>query len=185
MQVAYGDEVTADVSTYHVNCFGICCDMRKSVIAVNGVMLGIQILAMIVIGVGGSMMGSAFNDMAADIDDDYQKQQMEEFSQQAGAAGGMVIGFLELLIFVGVIFTSLGIFGALKFNKCALITTSVFYSLSILGNLLSFNSDIVGQSLINVALPCLFLYPHVCMLRLMDQGIMTPENYHRVQKGCC
>eukprot|EP00531_Pseudo-nitzschia_arenysensis_P013199 CAMPEP_0116119052 /NCGR_PEP_ID=MMETSP0329-20121206/2434_1 /TAXON_ID=697910 /ORGANISM="Pseudo-nitzschia arenysensis, Strain B593" /LENGTH=188 /DNA_ID=CAMNT_0003612725 /DNA_START=80 /DNA_END=646 /DNA_ORIENTATION=- len=180
MQIAYGDEVTGDSSQYHVNCLGFCCDFRKAVIAVNGVMLGFQLLMMIIIGVGAGAMGGAMNDALADVDDDVTKQAMSDFS----AGGGALVGFFEVIIFIGVIFTGLGIFGALKFNKCALITTSVYYSLSVLGSLFSFNSDIAGQSIVNIILASLFLYPHVCFLILMDKGVMTPENYPRIAKCC-
>eukprot|EP00533_Pseudo-nitzschia_delicatissima_P007612 CAMPEP_0116111728 /NCGR_PEP_ID=MMETSP0327-20121206/18601_1 /TAXON_ID=44447 /ORGANISM="Pseudo-nitzschia delicatissima, Strain B596" /LENGTH=191 /DNA_ID=CAMNT_0003604981 /DNA_START=248 /DNA_END=823 /DNA_ORIENTATION=- len=180
MQVAYGDEITAGASNTHVNCFGFCCDFRKAVIAVNGTMLGFQILMMILIAVGGSVLGSSMSDAVAELDDDQAKQAMSDFS----SGGGAIVGFLEVLVFIGVIFTLLGIFGALKFNKCAVITTSVFYSLSVLGNLLSFNSSAAGQSIFNIILPALFLYPHVCFLILMDKGIMTAENYHRIEKCC-
>ena len=180
MQVAYGDEITSDASNMHVNCFGFCCDFRKAVIAVNGTMLGFQILTMIVIAVGGSVLGGSMSDAVAELDDDQAKQAMSDFS----AGGGAIVGFLEVLVFIGVIFTSLGIFGALKFNKCAVVTTSVFYSLSVVGNLFSFNSGAAGQSILNIILPALFLYPHVCFLILMDKGIMTAENYHRIEKCC-
>ena len=49
MQISYGEEVTTDSSQYHVNCFGCCCDFRKAVIAANGVNLGLQLIAMILI----------------------------------------------------------------------------------------------------------------------------------------
>lgn len=180
MQVAYGDEITADASNIHVNCFGFCCDFRKAVIAVNGTMLGFQLLMMILIAVGASYLGGSMSDAVAELDDDEAKQAMADFS----AGGGAVVGFLEVLVFIGVIFTSLGIFGALKFNKCAVITTSVFYSFSVLSSLFSFNSDAAGQSILNIMLPALFLYPHVYFLILMDKGIMTKENYHRIEKCC-
>lgn len=175
MDVSYGDEITTDSSQYHIRCFGCCCDFRKAVIAANATMLVIQIIMMIVIAVGANMM----SDLASqDVFDDDQAK------QAAQSIGGAAVGFMEVIIFIGVIFTALGIFGAIKFNKCALITTSVFYSLSVVGSIFSFNNSAPGLSLVNILFPCLFLYPHVMYLILMSKGVMTPQNYPSIEKCC-
>ena len=178
MDVSYGDEITTDSSQYHIRCFGCCCDFRKAVIAANATMLVIQIIMMIVIAVGAKMMsGQAIQDA---LDDDQAKEAAQQFEN----SGGAMVGFMEVIIFIGVIFTALGIFGAIKFNKCALITTSVFYSLSVVGNIISFNNSAPGLSLVNILFPCLFLYPHVMYLILMSKGVMTPQNYPSIEKCC-
>ena len=182
MQIAYGEEVIADSSQYHTNCFGFCCDFRKAVIIVNSISLGINLIMMILVAVGFNAIAGGMNDAMAEIDDDQVKQAMEQMN---GAGGGALMGFVEVIIFIGVIFAGLGIFGALKYNKCALITTSVFYSLSVLGSLFSINSDNLGASLVNIIFPSLWLYPHVCFLILMDKGVMTPDNYPKIEKSCC
>lgn len=182
MQISYGEEVVTDSSEYHTSCFGFCCDFRRAVIIVNGISLGINLLGMILVAVGfKAIAGGAMNDAMDEIDDDQVKQAME----QMNGGGGALIGFVEVIIFIGVIFAALGIFGALKYNKCALITASVYYSLSVVGSLFSINSDNLGLGLVNIIFPCLWLYPHVCFLILMDKGVMTPENYPKIEKSCC
>ncbi len=154
MQVAYGDEITADASNTHMNCFGCCCDFRKAVITVNGIMLGFQIVSIYIIAIAA--------------------MEYEDFLLFAGVFVGVV----------GVIFSSLGIFGALKFSRCAIIATSVYYSIAVLGYLFILISGAAAEIIVNIIICALLLYPHVCFLILMDKGIMTEENYHRI-KMCC
>jgi len=67
----------ATSNTHHgVNCFGFCCDFRKDVIAVNGTVMGVQIVNMIMLA----------------------KQAME-YPELEG-----VVGFWEVLLFISVIF---------------------------------------------------------------------------------
>jgi hypothetical protein len=58
------------------------------------------------------------------------------------------------------------------------VTAAVSYSISCLLGLISLN-------FVHVTIAGFFLYPHIIMIKEMQEGIMTEDNYSSVATCCC
>lgn len=77
-----------------------------------------------------------------------------------------------ILPVIGLAVGAIGIYGAFEFEQWGIITAMVFCILKAL----------LIQSCISMFMAAMYLYPHVCMIRLMRAGIMTEDNY---PTSCC
>lgn len=162
-------------SNYHTMCFGSCCDFRRAVLIVNGITIGIKLLVMMGVAIGVSYLSKNLDDIENDMDDDDNRKQLDEVFKSGAVAGYEALFEVWETITVGLHVA--GIYGALMYKKWGIITASVTYAVALLFNLASGNAfDFIVNGL------C--LYPHVCMYLLMDKGIMTAHNYHKVA-SCC
>ena len=154
--------------------FGCCCDSRRAVIRMNWIsvkidlILGILFLKEVDVIDKDSIMNALDDDDGAlkDMDD-------ETFHNVMVVA----VGMLEIIMLCGIIFHSIGLYGAIKFKRWAVTIAALSYALLFITGVFTFNvfPAIIGG---------LFLYPHVVFLDEMKKGIMTEENYPNVATRC-
>ena len=140
-------------------CCGSCCDVRRAVIAVNMLFLGLFV--MIVFQMDASTM---------DYNDDTTQTTMDVFANVA-----LVIA---IWLLPPTVFSAAGIAGALLYNKWMVGLAGAFYCLLMIFNVLQF--DIFGLVLMG-----LFAYPHYFLVKEINQGIMTEQNYPNEKMSCC
>lgn len=152
-------------------CCGCCCDMRRAVIIVNLISLGLSVpyFRAIVIGTLLSLLvrNRSDNDTAA--------ENMSYDGDQTSEPSLMYILFLPLLYAAGYL---LGLLGAVRFNVHMVAVAAVLLVTIVIHSLVHYN-------FVLWILPALFLYPHVCFIHQFYQGTMTKENYPNEMKACC
>ena len=87
-----------------------------------------------------------------------------------------------LLVVLGIhfFFSSLGLLGALCYNKDMVVATALFYCLLGAITVLSFS----GLSLLVFPFG-FFAYPHFVLFQEIGEGIMSYENYDNEKHSCC
>lgn len=166
----------ANGDNFHLLCCNCCCDFRRAVMAVNGVVVGFRILGLLfLVTVGSGFFALALEQAELNTQDDEVREQLEAFDTEGN------IAIIEtVVVFYEVITISLfacGIYGALNFKRWGIIAAGCTYVVEIVFALFSLN---IGWA---IAASCM-LYPHWQMNKLMKAGIMTPDNYHNID-NCC
>jgi hypothetical protein len=146
-------------------CCGSCCDVRRAVIAVNVLNVLVLLLGIIVM-IAFQMAASTM-----DYDDDNTQTTMDAFANLA-------LGLLIAICLVPTVFSAVGIAGALLYNKWMAGSAGAFYCLSMIYNV--FQLNIFGLVLMG-----LFAYPHYFLVKEINQGIMTEQNYPNERFSCC
>ena len=146
-------------------CCGSCCDVRRAVIVVNIVnivnMLWV-IFAMIVFQKTASTMT---------YDDDTQQAAID-------VVANMPLGLMIAIWLVSAVFSAVGIAGALLYNKWLVGVSGVFFCLSMI-------PDIMALNIPGIVYKGFFAYPHYFLVKEINQGIMTKENYPNEKMSCC
>lgn len=127
---------------------GFCCDTRTAVITVNIISLGFAVLG------------------------------LASFAPNMDRPGFERFGLMISALVIGVICSSLGLFGALKFRKTFVLVAAIWFGIEAIMGLVLF-MDWIGA-----VIGVFFMYPHIMMFRDMQKGIMTRERYP-VEKECC
>ena len=78
-----------------------------------------------------------------------------------------------------------GIVGAVNYNKINVLLALIAHVSDLVLACVYFNSFPMWMSVGSVVVDCLFLYPHVVLLKEMQYGIMTPANYENEKQSCC
>ena len=143
---------------------GCCCDTRRATIIVNIVNLVLAVITALIYGLAS---GIAVNE----LDDDAIKNDIANKS-------GAIAGIIALFFVIALTFSGLGIYGAMKYNKCMVISAAVWYGLSALVSL-------SGGDVLGCVISGLFCYPHVMFVQEMQKGIMTEQNYPNEMHSCC
>lgn len=159
----------------HTLCCNCCCDFRRAVLIVNGISIGIKLMAMIGVVFFVHYLNDNLEDIENDLDDDNTRKQVDSMFKSGQVAG--FEWFFEILETIAIAIHACGIYGALQFKQWGIIVAGSIFALQFV---VSFFSMDFGSILISG----LMLYPHVCMFNLMKAGIMTPQNYHKVA-SCC
>ena len=159
----------------HTLCFNACCDFRRAVLIVNGITIGIKVLEMVGFAVIVHYVNDNIDDIENDINDDTVRKQVDEFVKSGQVAG--LEWFFEIIETISIGLHLCGIYGALTYKQWGVIVAGSLYALQVVVSL--FQLDILG-----LIIGGLMLYPHVYMVKLMKEGIMTPQNYHRIA-SCC
>ena len=172
-----GENFSPDIMTgnQHTVCFNVCCDFRRAVLIVNGITIGLKIMAMIGLAVVLHYVNDNIDDIENDIDDDATRKQLDEYFKSGKVAG--FEWFFEILETVSIGLHLCGIYGALVYKQWGVIVAGSLYALQVVVAL--FHLDIVS-----LVIGGMMLYPHVYMVKLMKEGIMTPHNYHRIATCC-
>ena len=105
-----------------------------------------------------------------DIDDDVVLEDLAKAQQY--------IWVPIMISCICIIFSCLGVYGAMKFNGPMVIAAGVWYCISIILSLLG--GDIGG-----VIIQIIFVYPHAVFYQEMKKGIMTEQNYPNEKHSCC
>ncbi len=148
---------------------GSCCDLVRAIIVVDALYIIKNINMMITILLGLSV---------TDPDDYnlrwYDDDQIEATVNQLDK----VFWILIVKNICGIIFASIGIYGATRFSKNLVLSTTIFCCIDILWSLMFFR----WMS----ALICVFfIYPHVVLFRALSKGKLTRENYDGTKHCFC
>ena len=153
------------------SCCGGCCDMRRAVIAVNGVMCGFIIMSLMdVLGSRQVILQHIANNTTI-YNDDMIQESTESWALQMNVPA--FIGMKVLQIFC----TIAGIIGAIQYNLYGVGLAVIMYTCQIIFGFLTLNPFILVQAF--------FLYPHIFFIKENNKGIMTKENYHNEKQSCC
>jgi hypothetical protein len=175
----FDDEIAPNTENHHMVFFGVCCDFRRAVLTVNIISVAKGIILLLITLLGAVALESAADNAAAEAQDD---------AVGGEGAGGLFLlfgGILMLMEIIPVVFAAIGIYGAVKFKQWAVITAACAHAFVLLMSLISFDPDLPGLSFVQMAIPAIWLYPHVFMIHHMRLGIMTPSNYANINKCCC
>ena len=140
------------------SCCGGCCDVRRAVIVVNCVMIGMLFLEIFSL----SLVSHIYTD------DDELEEEIERFP--AGAL--MTIFWIEIAIYC------IGIWGALEFSTLQLYVALALYTLIFVMNVWVFN-------LPAMLISGFFAYPHVFLIKEIKEGTMSESNYYNEEQSCC
>lgn len=159
----------------HTLCFNCCCDFRRAVLIVNGISIGLKLMAMIGVVFFVHYLNDNLDDIENDIDDDATRKQVDSMFKSGQVAG--LEWFFEIIETIAVGIHACGIYGALQFKQWGIVVAGSIFGLQLVVAFFS-------MDFLNILVSALMLYPHVCMYNLMKAGIMTPQNYHKVA-SCC
>lgn len=162
-------------ANHHVLCFNYCCDFRRAVIIVNAISIVLKLLLMMGVAIFASYLGKNLDTVEASIDDDETREQLDQMAKSGGVA--IIEAVVEVIEAISIALHLCGIYGALQFKRWGVITAGVTYAVQL-------SLGVVSLDFGNVVVSSLFLYPHVCMFKLMKDGVMTEYNYHNIA-SCC
>lgn len=166
----------ANSDNFHLVCCNCCCDFRRAVVAVNGLVVGFRILGLLfLVALGSDLFAAALQQAEASTQDDEVREQMEAFGTEENIAIMETVAVLYEVVTIGLF--ACGIYGALKFKRWGIIAAGCTYSVELAFALFSLN--IPGAIALSFV-----VYPHWQMNKLMNAGIMTPDNYNNID-NCC
>ena len=140
------------------SCCGGCCDVRRAVVVVNCVMISLLYMEIFSL----SLVSHTH------FDDDELEEEIESYPTRALTA----VVWIEIAVYC------IGIWGALAFSTWQLYTALALYSFSFLTNLWVFNVP-------GMLITGFFAYPHVFLVKEINEGIMSDANYYNEEQSCC
>lgn len=147
-------------------CCGGCCDVRRAVIVVNLVNIGI--LGMTALSL---LAQKNVANNAETVDDDEVQEVMDLYAS-------MKLGPIVAVMAVQIVISAVGVAGAFLFNYLMVGVTAIAYCLGIVSSLVALSP---GSLLYNG----FFLYPHIFLIKEIRSGVMTKENYPAEKQSCC
>jgi hypothetical protein len=145
-------------------CCGGCCDVRRAVIIVNFVSIGIAVMGLMGIATLTQMDVTNF-------DDDTVQSAFTGLDNTSMGALGAIISFRMT-------FNVMGIYGAIHYRQYYVGAALVAFILSTFMSL--WNLEIVG-----VVMSSLFAYPHFFLIKEIRSGIMSVNTYPIEKQSCC
>jgi len=182
-----------------VICCGCCCDSLRACIIVD-ILNFVYIIFMFFVAWWGiawwgnfEMTNNAADDDADTIntstnilymdddsvnyqnydDDFYLMEQVEQMKEDA-----LWINKLSIVVqLCGLLFTTLGIIGAAKFNRHLVLCCGIWYML---------DGMVAGYYMIwpSLFLQAFFAYPHIALYMALKSGSISPQRY-MVERHCC
>jgi hypothetical protein len=134
-------------------CCGSCCDLVRAVVIVDIIFIGLTILFVV------------FLSLDKNFDPNWIVDEFGSTLEYSLAYGGIP-------------FALIGIFGAVRFYKWAVLITAIWYCIILI---ISAVFGAIGRSLISA----FFSYPHIHLFVSVHRGKTTPENYGVTEKYCC
>jgi len=145
-------------------CCGSCCDLVRGCIVANmlNICLTIWYLVFSLQGIQRIWIGVVTDD------DLYAPQSMFERPS--------VLGLVRTSF--GIPFALIGMFGAHRFQKYAVLCTAIWYCIDIV-------PGVLNKAWPNAVISAFFCYPHVHLFLELRNGTITPENYNTTERYCC
>jgi hypothetical protein len=159
----YAQMPTLGIKRGH-KCCGGCCDVRRAVIIVNLVSIGLAVV--------GLMGIAALTQMDENMFDD------DEVKTALTGLDGTSMGVASAIIIFRMMFNCLGIYGAIQYRQYYVIAALVAYVVAAFVSL--WNLEIVGA-----VVSLLFAYPHIFLIKEIRNGIMSEETYPVEKQSCC
>lgn len=172
-----GDDLPFDPEVRKAKlCFGCCCDLLRACVIVDIVDI---VLSLVMVGLSMSFglgtetfLDAFFIDFSgfAQMDDDETMLTMIPERREA------IIQTVS--VGLGVLFSIIGIFGALKYQRYLVLVTGIWFCLDTIRACyqLSWPSAILTP---------LFAYPHFALFFALRRGEITRNTYDSTEKHCC
>ena len=157
-----------DIKRKHQLYFGICCDMRIAVIALNSINIFVALM-----GWGVLLYWEGI--FETKLKEENHEERVEEAEEEH-------VEFVEhvalLFVIICVTFGFMGMIGALLYNKCMITVASIWYCIQAF-------IAIVAGNILGILLSVSFVYPHYVLVQELSKGIITERNYHTDIRHCC
>lgn len=155
-------------------CCGFCCDLLRACIIVN-VMNYVYIVATFFISWNGIQIVNTLNTDLGEVDyvdDDALNDRYSELGTYEG------LYFLFIVVeLVGLLFTTLGIVGAVKFNRCLVLTCAIWYCFEAI---FAMCVAVWWAAIIKG----FFAYPHIVLFAALTTGKISRQRY-TIERYCC
>jgi hypothetical protein len=89
-----------------------------------------------------------------------------------------------VLEIVAIAMSAIGFYGALKFKYRAVFAASISHGTSFVITVIYLRTFDAANIIARLVHIVLYLYPHICLLRLMEKGIIRESNYNTIS-SCC
>jgi len=158
-------------------CCVFCCDLVQAVIIVDCIDLVVAI-AIVIISLTGfeqvfvdAIDFSVFRDFQTDsMDDDEAVASLSENRR--------VFAIVTVLTGLGVVFSTIGIYGACKFQPYLVLLAGIWFGVDVVRGLAT-------KQWLNALIAGLFVYPHVGLYLALKGGTITKDNYKNEKHCCC
>ena len=162
-------------------CCLFCCDLVRACVICDIFDIVLTILLVIAsfldFTAGGLINTVDFGIFATNTADDYVSMDDDEMMQiNKNLKDKEVI--ITVMLACGVMFSIVGIVGAIKFQKYLILVTAVWFCVDVV------RSGLTKQWL-NAMLAACFAYPHFALFHALRKEQITKENYERREKHCC
>lgn len=150
-------------------CFGSCCDLVRACILVDifYIFKNINIIFTVVFGL--SHLDPDDYGMR-ELDDDQVQESVDRFD--------FVFIVLIIMNVCGILFASIGIFGACRFYKYLVLITAIWCCIDLVVSALT-------ERYITAVMAAFFIYPNFALFFAFKNGRITRENYKGIQHCCC
>ena len=162
--------VTANIHQRLGHSFcGLCCDMRRAVIILNSINLGIALFGIVLVAY---VTSDKFQDYANDVEDDDYAYRLSLYLEEQRRS--IYIGFV-----IAMVMYVIGVLGGIRFNHLIVVVVTIWYCVLVITNM------IFTFSLYAILWNTLCLYPHIVFLVELQRGIMTYDRYDAYEKQSC
>lgn len=152
-----------------------CCDCRRATLVVNCFTIVWNLIIMILMFVGVEFLEKNASAIAQDMDDDQVAKEFEEMAKNGTL--DFMEGIMDVIFMFSIVLHGFGVYGAIHYQNWAIIVSAVGYGIALFFAL-------IGLDFANIIIKGLFLYPHLVLIKEINEGIMTDYNYANV-KSCC
>lgn len=152
-------------------CCGVCCDLVRACIIVDCCDIALSIMLVVLSALGYSEFfidTINFNTFEPIDDDEYRESLVEERNMYT---------FVTAMTACGIVFSVIGIIGAMRFNQYMVLATAVWFCVDVI------RSAATLQWLTTVVTGC-YAYPHIALFLALRSQKITRERYH-IEKHCC
>jgi len=158
---------------------GSCCDLLRACVIVDIVYIfkNINLIISIWLGMSYVPTTSTTDSLGSYYDDDYYSIINGEESGE-GQQQSMMFWILIGKNLAGIFFATIGIFGAVKFHKWLVLSTTIWCCIDVV-------LSIFTSRWLAVVLAGFFLYPESSLFLALHNGKITIENYKSVKYCCC
>jgi len=150
-------------------CFGSCCDLVRACIYIDTFYIFKNIQVIITILLGLSVVDPDDFDLRDFDDDDFQAE----------------VGQYDVLFWIliaknicGILFASIGILGAWKYNKVLVFVVAFWCCIDLVWSVLTARP-------IAAVVVAFFIYPHIALFLALKNAKITPDNYESSVDYCC
>ena len=164
-------------------CCLFCCDLVMACIVVDVCDIILTILMII-----ASVLNSTSDSFRSTIDlrlfmgstsngNDYAMLDDDELLEQRQIQIESAM-YVTVLIGCGIIFSIIGIVGALRFQRYMVLVTGIWFCVDFLRGAITFQW-------LNAVIAVFFAYPHFALFHALQKGKITRDNYEVTEKHCC
>ena len=153
-------------------CCGVCCDLRRASLIVNGIYFLLTILGLCLILTGQPYVSIS---LFRQIDNMKQAYDDDEFIAENTQTPMLIFGLVRASC--GMVFSWVGIAGALWYNKWLVLATALWMCADIV-------ASIVFYDWMGLVVVIILAYPNIGLFEALHRGTITRQTYG-VEEYCC